>query len=240
MNRNEWIEMVLREIRFAPDRRKIRQELLEHMEDRLEEYEDEQRVLESMGDPTEVGRELNLQHKPWLGWLWMASWAALGVTAVLTLILAVVVGINSLTDKPDTLDLEETYAAHVKYYDTDYNHSGDICYNWQTDHAVELLDTEITFRNFAYDDYDGRLVVFVTSEGPYLFGSNSIAVEINGSQAMSSERYEGRDREGNAVGLSILTWERFDRDTRDITVSYDKFGESFAFHVNLQTGEVTP
>ena len=42
------------------------------------------------------------------------------------------------------------------------------------------------------------------------------------------------------MGLSILTWERFDRDTRDITVSYDKFGESFAFHVNLQTGEVTP
>ena len=143
MNRNEWIEMVLREIRFAPDRRKIRQELLEHMEDRLEEYEDEQRVLESMGDPTEVGRELNQQHKPWLGWLWMASWAALAVTAVLTLVLALVVGINSLTDKPDTLDLEETYAAHVKYYDTDYNHSGDICYNWQTDHAVELLDTEL-------------------------------------------------------------------------------------------------
>ena len=38
MNRKEWIETVLREIRFTPDRRKIRQELLEHMEDRMEEY----------------------------------------------------------------------------------------------------------------------------------------------------------------------------------------------------------
>ena len=40
MNRNEWMETVLREVRFAPDRRKIRQELLEHMEDRMEEYLD--------------------------------------------------------------------------------------------------------------------------------------------------------------------------------------------------------
>ncbi len=239
MNRKEWIEMVLREIRFAPDRRKIRQELMEHMEDRLEEYMDEQQVLASMGDPTEVGRELNQQHKPWLGWLWMASWAALVVSGMLVLILAVIVGISSLADKPDTLDLEAQYTSKIRYYDEDYNHSGDVYYNWQTDYTVELLDTEITFRNFVYDDYDGRLVVYVTSEGPYAFGSNSIDVEINGSQPMSSERHEGRDEEGYAVGLYILTWERFDRDARDVTVSYDKFGERFAFGVNLGTGEVS-
>ena len=84
MNRNEWMEQVLREVRFAPDRRKIRPELAEHMEDRMEEYLDamgaygdsddgpnfdetlkkaEARLMYSMGNPVELGRELNQQHK---------------------------------------------------------------------------------------------------------------------------------------------------------------------------------
>ena len=94
------------------------------------------------------------------------------MTACLTLVLAGILGISSLADKPETMDLESTYAARIKHYDQNYNHTGDVYYNWQTDYAVELLDTEITFRNFVYDDYDGRLVVYVTSEGPYAFGKN--------------------------------------------------------------------
>lgn len=240
MNREKWIDAVLHEIRFAPDRRKIRQELLEHMEDRMEEYEDEERVLQSMGDPVELGRELNQEHKPWLGWIWLGSWAALAVTACFAVILSVTVGISALAESPDSLNLEEKYAAKNKYYDTDYNHTGDVYYNWQTDYSVEVLDTEITFRNFVYDDFDGRLVVYVTSQGQYAFGGNSIEVKIDGSQPMSSERYEGRDADGQRVGLYILTWERFDRDTRNITVSYNKFGEGFTFDVDLTSGEVTP
>lgn len=78
MDRREWMRLVMREIHFAPDRKKIRQELLEHMEDRMEEYLEQEtaaeaRVLASMGDPVEVGRELNRQHKPWLGWLWLSE-----------------------------------------------------------------------------------------------------------------------------------------------------------------------
>lgn len=245
MDRREWMRLVMREIHFAPDRKKIRQELLEHMEDRMEEYLEQEtaaeaRVLASMGDPVEVGRELNRQHKPWLGWLWLASWAVLAVTACLTLVLAGILGISSLADKPETMDLESTYSARIKHYDQNYNHTGDVYYNWQTDYAVELLDTEITFQNFVYDDYDGRLVVYVTSEGPYAFGKNSISVEINGNAPTFSEHCEGRNQDGQRVGLYIVTWERFDRDTRDITVSYSKFGEDFEFDVDLASGEVTP
>ena len=85
MDRETWMEEVLHQIRFAPDRKKIRQELSEHMEDRMEEDGmSEARLLEAMGDPTELGIQLNRQHKPWLGWLWMGSWTILLITVILT------------------------------------------------------------------------------------------------------------------------------------------------------------
>ncbi len=234
------MDAVLREIHFAPDRRKIRQELMEHMEDRMEEYEDEERVLQSMGNPAELGRELNREHKPWLGWLWIGSWAALAVTACCALLLFAVMGVSALADRPDNLELEEKYAAKIKHYDPDYNQTGDVYYNWQTDYTVEVLDTEITFRNFVYDDFDGRLVVYVTSEGAYSMGSNSIEILIDGVKPHSSEHYSGQGEDENKVGLYVLTWERFDRDAQDIAVSYNKFGEGFSFGMNLTSGEVRP
>lgn len=76
-----WMAEVLRCVRFLPDRKAIRQELEAHYEDHVRDLErlgyDRQlarkRTLGAMGDPLEVGRALDRIHKPWLGWLWLAS-----------------------------------------------------------------------------------------------------------------------------------------------------------------------
>ena len=238
MDREKWMDTVLREIRFIPDRKKIRQELLEHMADRMEDYEDEEQVLLAMGDPSELGQELNREHKPWIGWIWLGSWAILAVTACCALVLSLLVGLSALADRQETLDLEETYGTRIKYYDQEYNHTGDIYYNWQTDYMEEVMDTEITFRNFVYDDFDGRLVVYVTSEGRYALGKNTLHITIDGMQPHMVEHFNGQDEEGQLVGLHILTWERFNRDTQEIIVRFNKFGEGFTFCVDLTSGEV--
>ena len=94
--REAWLNTAVSGIRFYGDRRQVRQELEEHMEDKeadlrrifpnIPETEARERALASMGDPEEVKRELAKVHRPWLGWLWTASKGALVVLWLLFLI----------------------------------------------------------------------------------------------------------------------------------------------------------
>lgn len=77
----KWCREVIEQVRFKPDRDKIWNELIAHIEDRTEDMksrgytgeESETRAVAAMGDPAEVGKHLNAVHKPWLGWLWIVS-----------------------------------------------------------------------------------------------------------------------------------------------------------------------
>lgn len=93
MNRKYWLDTATKEIRFGPDRRRVRQELEDHILDRMEAaeakglsgYEAEKAAVEAMGDPEPVARELGRLHRPWLGYLWRLSQVLL---VVLTLCIA--------------------------------------------------------------------------------------------------------------------------------------------------------
>ena len=84
---DQWLNRAVSGVRFGPDRAAVRAELEAHMEDKTADFqrifpgisreEAEERALSEMGDPAEIGKELARVHKPWLGWLWRASQAAL-------------------------------------------------------------------------------------------------------------------------------------------------------------------
>ena len=88
---DDWCGVVLRCVRFKPDREKIASELAAHYEDHVKDlrrigYDEDlaqNRALAAMGDAEEVGRSLDLAHTPWLGWLWLTSRALVLVLAVL-------------------------------------------------------------------------------------------------------------------------------------------------------------
>ena len=94
MTRNEYTKHVLSAMRrvTAAEREAIRAELDAHMEDHMEAlkelgYDDqlaERRTLERMGDPEEVGRELDQQYP--LFWL-VLKWAAKAAAILLALVL---------------------------------------------------------------------------------------------------------------------------------------------------------
>ena len=76
-----WVDRAVKQMRFTFDREPVRQELLDHLEDRRQGYldrgmsEDEagERALAAMGDAVETGRLLDQTHSPWLGWAWLVS-----------------------------------------------------------------------------------------------------------------------------------------------------------------------
>lgn len=92
-----WLDTAVGGIRFGYDRRAVRAELSAHLEDKAADLqrifpdmtakEAEQRALGEMGDAEELRSALAKIHRPWLGWLWRASQAAL---ALLLLVMAIV------------------------------------------------------------------------------------------------------------------------------------------------------
>lgn len=84
---DEWLDAAVSEIVFGPDREKVRRELRDHLEDRaadlrrvfpdIPEEEAQDRALSGMGDAEELKFSLAKVHKPWMGWLWKISQAAL-------------------------------------------------------------------------------------------------------------------------------------------------------------------
>ncbi len=105
MTRREFTDRVLLPLtRLTWDEREaVRQELEEHIEDRMEVLLEmgwnpelaEERCLEAMGDPAEIGREMAKQYRGReRGWLWLGR-AAVALTAVLCLQAVANVGILS-------------------------------------------------------------------------------------------------------------------------------------------------
>ena len=76
-----WRDTVVQQVRFKPDRRAISRELTAHYEDHVRDLERVgydhnlalERALTAMGDAEIIGKALDKVHKPWLGWLWLAS-----------------------------------------------------------------------------------------------------------------------------------------------------------------------
>ncbi|MEM5818034.1 MAG: permease prefix domain 1-containing protein [Desulfitobacterium hafniense] len=75
---DNFLRNVLSHVKFSFDRKAICSELESHLWDRIEDYLEqgydeataERLAVEGMGDPKEIGIELNKQHNPIIGWLW--------------------------------------------------------------------------------------------------------------------------------------------------------------------------
>ncbi len=75
-----WIKTATKPLLFPADRKRVKQELAEHYEERVESLTENgmslddarEKAVELLGSPEETGALLRRVHKPWLGWvLWL-------------------------------------------------------------------------------------------------------------------------------------------------------------------------
>ncbi|MGI6226785.1 MAG: permease prefix domain 1-containing protein [Peptococcales bacterium] len=83
----EFCQRVCSFVKYKRVHKEISKELLDHIEDHVDylieqgisKEEAERQAIEAMGDPEEIGRELDKQHRPLLGWI-------LGITNVIKVV----------------------------------------------------------------------------------------------------------------------------------------------------------
>ncbi len=93
-----WLRDAVKYIKFPPDRRKVQEELYEHMISRNLEFlaagaseeEADALVCRAMGDPEEVGKALAEVHRPFWGYFLRALRILLGLVVVLGIVVMLV------------------------------------------------------------------------------------------------------------------------------------------------------
>ena len=103
MDKEKYIKTVLKEVKFHYDHQEIEKELETHIYERSQYLQAKGMAAESaeteavqrMGDPQEMGRELNKAHNPWVGYVWLVS----KIFAVCLLIAAIYSPMMSMYDQ---------------------------------------------------------------------------------------------------------------------------------------------
>lgn len=148
MNAEYWLDTATSKIRFAPDRKAVRRELRDHLEDRMEAgkakglsaYEAEQAATAAIGDPAALAEELAKVHSPWWGWLWRLSQWALAIAVLVTVFSAVPRLWEDIQyeiqDPPFPLSVEE--GSYTREYYADYTKEITVPEVWDISGSADL------------------------------------------------------------------------------------------------------
>lgn len=238
-----WLDAATRGIRFKPDRMAVREELFAHLEDKQADLrrifpdmtrgEAERQVLESMGDPEELGRELANIHKPWLGYLWVLSrWAA--VLAACAIAATILLTGNWWEDVrwrvEDWLDNREGEAiSQALYEEGEPQWEGERLAVYAPEAETRLGRCTISVPRAAMWEEQGKNVLYLElclsydlpwewSEGPLAY----LWVEDDRGTPYGEEQgYTARGQRTGISGLSInMMVENVPRDLEYITLRY--------------------
>ena len=171
MNADYWLDTATSKIRFTPDRKAVRRELQDHLEDRMEAgkaqglspYEAETAATAAMGDPVALAEELARVHSPWWGRLWRLSQWALAIVLLATVFSAVPRLREYLQyemyDPPFPFSVEE--GSYTREFCTGYAREITVPEVWDINGAVDLGHYRFTVSGAWVEEWT------VSGEDPY-------------------------------------------------------------------------
>ena len=119
-NRNGWLNTAMDQVRSKPEHKAIRAELLGHIEDKEQYFLDkgmEQRdaakaAVEAMGDPVEVGKELDKAHPVWWAKLYTVCKVVIALLCIVAAFFAIDMAVAGTYD-----DILQNYPLKIYSYD---------------------------------------------------------------------------------------------------------------------------
>lgn len=228
LNKEEFLGKVLRQIRFPFDRAGIKAELSDHISERVEHYLElgydqehaEQSAVSDMGDPIEIGVELNKEHRPLLGWLWKATGLLVGLVIVLNALFVVPV---------ISMSLSSGHKANIP--------ESEIVYEVAVGETVRLDDRLIHFSKVIYDRA-GNLYIFHENHDVWFRGGWSLGSIGTISDDLGNRYWSGGG--GGTGGLRARAYrmvEGFSPQARVLYIKYDQFNRKYEVRVPLPVGD---
>lgn len=231
LNREKFLEEVISQVKFKHDRYEIKKELEVHILDKTEYYIEqgylkdkaEELSINDMGDAKEIGRELNKQHNPLIGWIWYMSNILLVITIVISSLL---VGINFIT-------------LFSRNLINDFPKS-EIVYKIDVDKKVKIDDRVIHFTNVIYDK-NGDISIFYKDYNTKLLVTGwSLGTIGEISDNLGNVYFAGGGQStGGIITKSQHIVKDFSKDADTLIINYDLYNRKFKVEIPLKAGEIS-
>lgn len=241
MTRQEFLDQVLSPLGrlTAQERENVRQELEEHVEDRMEVMLDmgwdkelvESRCLEAMGDPAEIGREMARQYRG-KGWLWLGR-AAVVLTVVVCIQALLGVGMlgaawDSLTvrfNPPRTISIGELKNVEAEE---------------ELDIRAEIGNDILRIYQVSVGEKDGQRAAMVLACAYDRWPFGIVVDSLFGRSELWNERGEtgtSGGGSGNSGAVCAALWAPVETGDTHVIWEYRAIGEAVRLEIPLPGGE---
>lgn len=231
---NEYLNKVLSHVKFKYDRKEIKWELEEHMEDMYDDFisdgmneEDAKKaVIDCMGDADEIGKELNEAHNRLLGNVWRIS----RIIAVILILLSIL---------PVFMTVLTAIFSIFSSYSYSYDKSR-IVSRVEVNQTEKLDDMYLKLEEVILYDNDCVELHYKTWYQPFSdsirwtfnIGSNDITdnlgTEYNGSSGGSS---------AGIISKHSTVIDGFPKEAKILIIDYEHYDRKMYFEVPLREGD---
>lgn len=231
---DDFSNEVVKHVKFKFDRDDIKQELNDHMEDMLDEFMSEnieketaeKMVIDCMGNPDEIGEELNKEHNPVIGWIWAVSRVIAIILIILSILPVLNIGIM-------------TVLSVFSGYSTDRN-KDEIVYEIKTDDKFLIDDTYVKIDELiVYDDNSFELR-YKTWNKPFsrsIQWSFDIGIKCVTDDLNTRYKSSSGSSSGGSVSKHVLTIDNLNPNAEKIIINYDYNGRKIYSEIPLNGGE---
>ncbi len=244
MTRREFLDQVLAPLGrlTAEEREAVLRELEEHLEDRMEPMLErgweaaraEERCLEAMGNPAEIGREMARQYRG-KGWLWLGR-AAVVLTAVVCI--QALLGIGLLSNAWDSLAVRispPTTIAADKLKNVEATEDLDI--------RAEVGNDVLRIYRVSVGEKEGRRTAMVLACMYDRLPFGIVAGDLNARSRLFNQRGEatgnGSGGTGSYGAACVARWTSVEPGDTYVVWECRAIGETIRLEVPLPGGEGT-
>ncbi|WDV47611.1 permease prefix domain 1-containing protein [Clostridiaceae bacterium M8S5] len=217
--KDSFISTVLSHVKFPSSRKKIQLELESHILDKIDYYveqgydekEAEQMAVKDMGDANSIGKELNKEHNPILGW--MCKITMYSIILLLIFIVIYLEGLLMPVIAPSPIDRIS---------------KSDIVYHISVDKKVTIDDTVIKFTDLAYKK-DGTLNLFYEYYDKSIRGIGWSTNVISKIKDDNGNEYFHRLIQSNSgyIKREQVEIKDFSHKASSLTISYNEYNRKY-------------
>lgn len=229
--RDDFLKTVISFIKFPFDREDIKEELEGHILDKIDFYLEEGHELEEaenlaikdMGDPEEIGKDLNKEHNPIIGWIWKITGTLVKLIIagnILSLILMLIpLAFMSIFPNNPLRDIPKK----------------EIVYKMSLNEKVQIDDRVIRFTDLAYDKSGTIHLAYNYYEKRIDLAGWSLSDIGTIKDEKGNEYYSGGGSDYSGLIRKARTSKsNFPKEAKMLIIDFDRYNRKYKIEIPLK------